>query len=237
MAFEAIERIKQFWNTMPTDRRFSASVFGICGILVLVLSVAFFQSHLSSPFLVPKSVLDQTKSFYEKQAADAAEADASRTRDTDRDGLSDWSELNQYHTSPYLADSDSDGIIDSIEIAQGTDPNCPQGQQCSQLANQEQSGNATTSYSNLLDVQQVTPQAVTGASAFIVNAPDPATVTPAQIRTILKDNNLVDPNLLTGLSDADVIRIYASAYAEVLQIRQAATNQGVTIPASSSTAP
>lgn len=238
MVFEPWEGIKRFWDTLPTERRFSASVLGICGILVLVLSAAYFRSHLTSPFLVSKAVLDQAKPYYDKQAATAREEQASRERDTDHDGLSDWSELNIYHTSPYLADTDSDGIPDSIEIAQGTDPNCPQGQQCSQLANQDRSGNATTSYSNLLDVKEIpTATAGSGASSFIATAPDPATVTPAQIRNLLKDNSLVDQAQLSGLTDAEVVRIYTTTYAEVLKIRQAAANQGVTIPASSSTAP
>ncbi|MDX9893777.1 MAG: thrombospondin type 3 repeat-containing protein [Patescibacteria group bacterium] len=53
-----------------------------------------------------------------------------KTKDTDLDGLSDYDELNLYFTSPYLPDTDSDGIRDDQEIARGTDPNCPQGTDC-----------------------------------------------------------------------------------------------------------
>ncbi len=53
-----------------------------------------------------------------------------QAKDTDVDGLSDYDELNRYHTSPYLKDTDSDGIDDKAEITQGTDPNCPKGQNC-----------------------------------------------------------------------------------------------------------
>ena len=51
-------------------------------------------------------------------------------KDTDQDGLSDYDELYIYNSSPYLPDTDSDGISDSQEIAQRTDPNCPEGQNC-----------------------------------------------------------------------------------------------------------
>ncbi len=52
------------------------------------------------------------------------------TKDTDNDGLSDYDELYLYHTSPYLADSDSDGYADKTEIESNHDPNCPANQTC-----------------------------------------------------------------------------------------------------------
>ena len=52
-------------------------------------------------------------------------------KDTDGDGLSDYDELNVYHTSIYLADTDSDGYSDKEEVNSGNDPNCPAGQNCS----------------------------------------------------------------------------------------------------------
>ena len=44
--------------------------------------------------------------------------------------MNDYVELYNSRTSPYLRDSDSDGIDDKAEIDQGTDPNCPKGQDC-----------------------------------------------------------------------------------------------------------
>ncbi len=55
---------------------------------------------------------------------------ALENKDTDGDGLSDYTELFQLKTSPYLKDSDSDGIDDATEVRQGTDPNCPAGKSC-----------------------------------------------------------------------------------------------------------
>lgn len=51
-------------------------------------------------------------------------------KDTDGDELSDYDELFSYNTSPYLKDSDSDGVSDSGEISKATDPNCPAGKAC-----------------------------------------------------------------------------------------------------------
>lgn len=50
--------------------------------------------------------------------------------DADRDGLSDLDELDRTRTSPYLADSDSDGKTDKEEVDADTDPNCPIGKTC-----------------------------------------------------------------------------------------------------------
>ncbi|OGY45066.1 MAG: hypothetical protein A2729_03340 [Candidatus Buchananbacteria bacterium RIFCSPHIGHO2_01_FULL_39_14] len=51
-------------------------------------------------------------------------------KDTDTDGLSDYDELYLYNTSPYLKDSDSDGVDDKAEVSRQSDPNCPTGKEC-----------------------------------------------------------------------------------------------------------
>ncbi len=50
------------------------------------------------------------------------------TRDSDRDGVSDYDEINLYYTDPYAADSDKDGFPDGAEILAGYDPNNDNGQ-------------------------------------------------------------------------------------------------------------
>ena len=42
--------------------------------------------------------------------------------DTDGDGLSDWEEINIYHTDPNKADTDGDGYKDGQEINNGYTP-------------------------------------------------------------------------------------------------------------------
>lgn len=55
---------------------------------------------------------------------------ALKYRDTDLDGLSDFDELYVYSTSPYIADTDSDGIPDRTELEQSKDPLCGEGKTC-----------------------------------------------------------------------------------------------------------
>lgn len=44
------------------------------------------------------------------------------SRDSDRDGVSDYDEENIYHTNPFSADTDNDGFTDGAEILAGYDP-------------------------------------------------------------------------------------------------------------------
>jgi CRISPR/Cas system-associated protein endoribonuclease Cas2 len=62
-----------------------------------------------------------------------SEALASKTKDTDGDGLTDYDEVALYATSPYLPDTDSDGFSDGKEVKEGTDPNCKPGEVCGGL--------------------------------------------------------------------------------------------------------
>ena len=43
--------------------------------------------------------------------------------DSDNDGLTDYEEINKYHTNPLRPDTDKDGLSDSEEIKLGLDPN------------------------------------------------------------------------------------------------------------------
>ena len=43
--------------------------------------------------------------------------------DSDGDTLNDHQELYVTFTSPFLTDTDDDGVADDVEVAQGTDPN------------------------------------------------------------------------------------------------------------------
>lgn len=55
---------------------------------------------------------------------------AQMERDTDNDSLTDYNELYVHRTSPYLKDTDGDGLNDDVEIKQGTDPTCGAGEDC-----------------------------------------------------------------------------------------------------------
>jgi len=228
MALGPVDRVRERWNALPTETRFASGVLGVCGIAALVLSVWYMQANITSPFRVPVSTLVATRSSFQS-TSEAREAEAQKQRDTDRDGLSDYAELNIYHTSPYLADTDSDGVPDAIEIAQGTDPNCPKGQNCGGIANADLQPNtvSTSSYQNLLDATQIqravepgqTLDTPTAAQQFILTAPEPTKVTAAQARALLTQSGLSAPDQIANLTDADVMRVYQATYAQVLSIR------------------
>jgi hypothetical protein len=223
MAFGPFERVRALWQEWPAETRFSVAVLGMCGAAVILLSSMYFRSNILSPFRVPTATLISAQEKLEALAAssDAHEAERLKGKDTDRDGLSDYAEISIYKTSPYLADSDSDGIPDAIEIAQGTNPNCPTGQTCGGIVNADVQPiyNVSSSYSNLLQQTQIRT-VESGAQQFIIDAPDPSVVTARQARDLLVESQLIPADQLTGLSDADILQVYRATYAQVLQIRE-----------------
>lgn len=62
----------------------------------------------------------------------SAIAELARLKDIDTDGdtLSDYDELYNVHSSPYLYSSAGDGISDGQKLKDGLDPNCPKGTTC-----------------------------------------------------------------------------------------------------------
>lgn len=174
------------------------------GLLIIVLWAFQFHAQISDPFKVDK----------QKASSTSAVASSTDTHllDTDGDGLSDYDEINIYHTSPYLEDSDSDGIPDKQEILQGTDPNCPTGKDCSASEASTtpviSSSTIDTSIgSGLLD--DTTQSSDTGASDTGAAATS-TTVTPAILRQILLQNGWSQADL-DKISDEDIMKSYQEA--------------------------
>jgi len=71
-----------------------------------------------------------------------------QNQDSDLDGLSDYSEIYLYKTSAYLEDTDSDGVLDKQEIIAGSDPNCPEGQDCTLVVADQLTGFDGIEYSD-----------------------------------------------------------------------------------------
>lgn len=102
----------------------------VAGTMTILGSVWYWKINVGRSFAVNQLIKEQQQRQSEQSVADFNQLLAEQRRDTDGDGLSDWEEIYIYKTSPYLADSDSDGISDKEEIERGTDPNCPEGQDC-----------------------------------------------------------------------------------------------------------
>jgi hypothetical protein len=101
-------------------------VLGGGGVILGILS---FGANVRRPFETQLARYTGEQILTGSQL-EAREREAQKTRDSDKDGLSDYDELYVYKTSAYLADSDSDGTDDRTEVFAGTDPNCPTGRDC-----------------------------------------------------------------------------------------------------------
>ncbi len=87
------------------------------------------EASLNDPLLLPYYQAQYANLFSRetKRAEELAvlydEATAGLiVKDTDSDGLSDFDEISIFGTSVELSDSDSDGVIDIIEVVSGTNP-------------------------------------------------------------------------------------------------------------------
>ncbi len=104
--------------------------FSFIAFAVVSLALAFYQLKysLKSPFFEDIPASEETG-----QSNLAVKKDDSfllQHTDTDKDGLTDYDELYVYGTSPYLADSDSDGFSDKQELETKNNPNCPENKNC-----------------------------------------------------------------------------------------------------------
>jgi len=120
-------------------------LLAVIGILGITFGFKSLPASLSRPFEIQLSKYKDTN-FLTLSEQEAAETERQKTTDSDKDGLMDYDELYVYKTSPYLADSDSDGFDDKTEIFSNNNPNCPEGKDCnaSSLIAAEETGGASS---------------------------------------------------------------------------------------------
>lgn len=167
------------------------------GGVALFFALALFWFNLSNPFsvIIAKGEASRKK-LAEQQKAELL---ALQTRDTDRDGLVDYLETDKYKTSPYLPDSDSDGLTDKEEIDRGSDPNCPEGQTC------------------YADLTEETTEG-TAASAQTGISPD-LTITPQSIRNLMSQTDMTAEEI-AAFSDQDILTEFAAYLDENPDMKQ-----------------
>ena len=88
-------------------------------------------------------------------------------KDSDKDGISDFDEVTIYHTDPFSADTDGDGIIDGVEIMDGYDPLNSKRQAPVTFASPQTSGVVR---SDILSVDSVTPVTATTTASSTAGA-------------------------------------------------------------------
>lgn len=106
-------------------------LLAVIGTFGVVFGLKSLPASLSRPFEIQLSEYKDTN-FLTLSEQEAAETERQKTTDSDQDGLMDYDELYVYKTSPYLADSDSDGFDDNMEIFSNHNPNCPEGKNCNE---------------------------------------------------------------------------------------------------------
>jgi len=171
----------------------------ILAIFVVYLGFRQMGNNLKTPFAL--FALKYSSGGEVEQTANQQLAEL-KTKDTDKDGLLDYDELYIYNTSPYLPDSDSDGLTDKQEVDAGTDPNCPKGQSCyvSEIANAT-SGKLTTS--TLEDYTGSLPS----SDQMLLQNIFSANPNPQFLRNFLIQSG-GDKTLLDKISDADLIKLF-----------------------------
>lgn len=97
------------------------------GMTTLIFGFMSINKSIYAPF-------NQERNFHIKTPDELEQERMQKLKeaDSDKDTINDYEELYVFRTSPFLEDSDSDGILDGREIATGTDPTCAQGKTCRQ---------------------------------------------------------------------------------------------------------
>ncbi|HWQ99252.1 MAG TPA: hypothetical protein VN397_00190 [Candidatus Methylomirabilis sp.] len=120
--------VAERWRSLTREQKLSVGVLGVCGLIAILFSFVRIRNAIIRPFTTPVSLLVELRKKFGPTEQEIVEQQ--KRTDTDGDGISDFEELNVYKSSPYLRDSDSDGDPDNLEVAKGTDPNCPKGKTC-----------------------------------------------------------------------------------------------------------
>jgi hypothetical protein len=211
----------------------------VLGVLLLGGSGWIFWENMHSYFR-PKKVAVQNV------VADTEVVKKLKTQDTDGDGLSDYSELYAYHSSPYLFSTAGDGISDGVKINSNQNPSCPQGQSCSLInvalpsdtntalnanylrqalvaAGVSQETVANTNDSDLMKMYQNIVNAANNANIANPTVGDLTNLSGASVRTLLT-NIGVDPTVLSKVDDTTLEAIFSQVIAQDSNSNSSNTN-------------
>lgn len=204
-----------------------------CGLCSIVLGGLYLWRHAAAPFVIeysgPKFLVGD-----EKESAAITKEKAS---DTDKDTISDYDEKNIYATSPYIADTDSDGLRDDVEITTGSDPNCATGKTCNTTSDASGSFASSDSFYSGLDAPEApeTPTELSGTEADTDTSADVdaaaelaelRSLPTAQIRELLISSG-ADAEKVNSLTETEVRDLFEELLSsiEVKDTSSTTTNQ------------
>lgn len=225
MPFGALKQMEQ--NKQKIDRTSAWILFGL-GVLVFVGGAVqlrgqlfAFERGLDKKFeeALAKSGIESTAAAVQDGISDSTEAEDLtnlQTTDSDQDGLTDFEELYVRGTSPYLQDTDSDGISDFTEIAENTNPNCPEGQDCLQ---ERVGGDVITT-----DAEESLADLAGGSRDASVDLTPSANLSADEIRAFLLQSGVAQEEI-DEIPDADLEAIYRQVYQQ--EAAGASTNSQV----------
>lgn len=196
-----------FWSALNKSQKISVVVLIVFATLMIVVWAVEFKRGLTEPFAYKE---ENQPAVGTSAGGQDASTEALKTKDTDGDSLSDWDELNIYKTSPYLEDSDSDGLKDGAETKSGTDPNCPEGRVCygagGNIENPSGSASSSSSVNQLATTSQPALNSVNLSEAELKKLLD-GSLDAAGLRKILLDSGM-DKKILDQFSDEELIKNY-----------------------------
>ena len=186
---------------------------------LIVIGLGFLQMRntIYGPFVLR---LPDTTADYKMAFSD--ETTRLQMIDTDHDGLTDYDELNIYGTSPYLPDTDSDGIDDKFEIDKGTDPNCAEGQVCSSAEAMVTTTGDGIKENILSDSSMSTAAVISGSLGNMAATSGGADVPidekaeaeallkdPARLRELVRQSGALSEEQLAKIDDATLVKVFA----------------------------
>ena len=178
---------------LSKEQKIGLILLSTFAIFAIGLGILQIRNTMYAPFALNKKIPPLTRD-------DINSNEALMYRDIDKDGLNDFDELYVYSTSPYLADTDSDGLTDKAEVDKGTNPICPEGQNCAEAGvNADTLPNSTPPAST---TSTLGPPPIAGSPQDLEKILND----PAQIRKMLSDSGL-DKKVLDATSDADLLQM------------------------------
>ncbi len=202
--------IRSHYIDLPKSQKIAVAVLAFFAVVIMFVWVAQTRSNIFSPLAYPDKASDTGQDNGASCADGSCQNDLQaelETEDTDGDGLNDWEELSVYKTSPYLADSDSDGYTDKEEIDTGNDPVCAEGTTCESTTGGQSVGEDQAGGQSLTPVLPGINSTSTSDQELILQQILAGQADPAVLRQLLVEAGM-DSRILEQISDEDLLGSY-----------------------------